>query len=124
MDDESRKHLRQCWGCDCDGESHKLGVRPVGATRATVEKIADGIEKLTGYRPPTCPWRAMWDPLVGPIIDIARMGEEVPGAPALRDDDPQILWDAVNVYLRAKRSVLRSDEAEEIKRLQAQRKKT
>jgi hypothetical protein len=26
------------------------------------------IEEWTGYRPPTCPWRSFWDPLVARVM--------------------------------------------------------
>ena len=126
MDDDTRRHIRQCWGCDCDGESHKIKLRPKGSARKAVDIVADGIEKLTGYRPPTCPWRAMYDPLVGPVIDLCRLGEANLGGNALTEEDPEILWEAVNIYLRSRNGVRAHDEAEEHKahlaKLKAQRK--
>ncbi len=127
MGPEARKHIRQCWGCDCDGESHEGGTRPLGAQKYVVDIMAATIEKLTGYRPPTCPWRAMYDPLVGPVIRAARMADRGLGHLATDQDPPAILVDALGVYLDARENVRNHDDAEEHKermaKLEARAKK-
>lgn len=114
MGPDARLKIRQCWRCDCDGKSHLNEERVVGAEKYAVDSMADVIERLTGHRPPTCPWRAMQDPLVGPVIRAAKKGERGLGK-WLPDDPPAILADAVDVYLDARDAVRNRDDAEEFK---------
>ena len=123
MSPDARKHIRQCWGCDCDGESHKTRGLPLGAQKYVVDIMANTIEKLTGYRPPTCPWRAMYDPLVGPVIDISRLGREGLGMHAMDDDTPAIVQDALSIYVRARNATKAHDDAEEHKARMAEMKR-
>jgi hypothetical protein len=88
-------------------------VQIVGAEKAAFESMASAIEKLTGYRPPTCPWRAMYDPLIGPVIRIAMLGKA--GLGHMAPTEPAILADAVAVYLQARNTVAAHDEAEAAK---------
>jgi len=113
MSADARKHIRQCWGCDCDGESHKSGRRVVGVQKYIVDQMAGAIEKLTGYRPPTCPWRAMSDPLVGPVIRAAQLGRS--GLGHLAQAEPALFVDALAVYLTARDTVRNHDDAAEAK---------
>lgn len=123
MDAGARKHIRQCWGCDCDGVSHQSKLRPVGAQKFVVDAMADAIEKLTGYRPPTCPWRAMYDPLVPEVIRVAALADKGLGMAALDDDPPAILIDALSIYLAAKAATRSHDEAEEHRERMAELKR-
>lgn len=91
--------------------------------RMAVLEIAKAIEKLTGYRPPTCPWYAMTDPLVGPVIEAARLAEKGLGAWALDEDPPAVVLDAMSVYLTARESVRAHDEAEDHKQRLAELKR-
>ena len=86
----------------------------VGAEKAAFDAMAAAIEKLTGYRPPTCPWRAMYDPLIGPVIEAAMMGKA--GLGHMVPDEPAILGDAIRVYLKARNTVQAHDDAEASKR--------
>lgn len=87
----------------------------MGAEKYAIDLMAGAIEKLTGYRPPTCPWQAMYDPLVRPVIDAARLAGKNLGAWALDEDPPGILVDALGVYLRAREATKNHDDAEEHK---------
>lgn len=85
--------------------------------------MANAIERLTGHRPPTCPWRAMHDPLVGPVIDAASLADKGLGMWGLDDDPPAILVDAMTVYLKAREAVSKHDDAEDHKKRMSQIKK-
>lgn len=65
-----------------------------------MEAMAGHMEKLTGHRPETCPWRAMYDPLVADIHGIVALKDY--GDAALGDDPPALHLDALRVYLRAR----------------------
>lgn len=102
---KTRAAWRERWGCDCDGRSHELGgYRPDGAHRS-IRAIAKHIEELTGHEPPSCPWRALYDPLVAEVVGLANLGDEGFGQSALEPDPPAILLDALEVFIAAKRSV-------------------
>lgn len=73
------------------------------------QRIAGAIEDITGIRPQTCPWRAMYHPLVGEVVRIATLADKGLGPSALAADPPAILLDALSTYIRA-REVTRSDE--------------
>lgn len=123
MGSSARKRIRECWRCDCDGVSHRSGVRSKGSEQYVVDLMADGIEQLTGYRPPTCPWRAMYDPLVAPVIRAARFGDRGLGHLATDEDPPAVLIDALGVYLSAREATRNHDDAEEHKAAIAKAKK-
>ncbi len=70
------------------------------------ERILDGIERLTGGRPPSCPWRAFRDPFVREVIDLYRAagglteGGAVP-AHVLGMDPPHAVWRGLLHYVQA-----------------------
>lgn len=115
MGSDARKHIRRCWGCDCGGEDYASTPKPVGAQKFAVDQMAGAIEELTGYRPPTCPWRAMYDPLIGPVIRAANLGSGGLGMWAFDEDPSAVLLDAMSVYLGARTAVSNHDEAEDRK---------
>jgi len=63
------------------------------------------IEELTGHRIDTCPWRALYHPLVGEAIRIASLADHNLAVAELGDDPPAILLDALSVYLTSRKAV-------------------
>ena len=62
------------------------------------------IERVTGSRPPGCPWVAFEDSLVGAVIDAwstARSGAEVRLSDARREGMPHVVWQGVVHYHHA-----------------------
>ncbi len=95
--------FRASYGCDCDGVSHTLP--PPDESTREARKIRDGVfkimETITGYHPPTCPWRVMYSPLVREVIAAMEHEENGNLAVALGSDPPGILVDAIGVYKQA-----------------------
>lgn len=86
------------YGCDCDGvkrEPLDLGEAD-GEARAMRGHI-DAVERVTGHRPPTCPWRAMYEPLVKEAISAAWDPSFMLGP-----DPEHRLKQAVSVYARSR----------------------
>lgn len=67
------------------------------------------IERIAGFRPPTCPWRAFYDPLVQEVLKLAHFAPDGNLAAAWGDDPEQILIDAFFVYDQAKKRTLAED---------------
>ena len=87
------------YGCDCDGikrEPADAGAEGV-ALRATLRVV----EQLTGHRPPTCPWRAMYEPIVRDVLAVSWASPNGNLAAAIGRDPYQKTVDALGVYLRA-----------------------
>lgn len=90
--------LRRAWRCDCDGRSHRAsGTAPAGPV-ATVERHLDVIERLTGHRPPTCPWRAFFDPLVAAAIKLSNASDGGYVTAKLGLDPPEVLLEALESF--------------------------
>jgi len=83
--------------------------------------MAGEIEKLTGYRPPTCPWRVFYDPIVKKTVDIAIAAEKGLGMAEIEADTPAIWLDAIKIYLAAKASVRNHDDEVERKKREQER---
>lgn len=71
----------------------------------------DAIERITGYRPTTCPWRAYYDELVREVMEIAWSIEGGNLAAVITENTPAILVEALGVY----RSALLATRAEEMR---------
>ncbi len=84
-------------------------------TRA-VEGMKAGIEDFTGHRPVTCPWRAMYDPMVIQAIRIAVMSSSGMSGGAIDDDTPAVWLDAALAYTTARDAVSGRDRRDEHKR--------
>lgn len=56
------------------------------------------IERVTGFRPAECPWRAFEDPIVSEVLDAYRWFESGQLAIQLGNDPPAILVEAIGVY--------------------------
>lgn len=85
------------YGCDCDG------VR-----REPVDSGADEglrghlrvIAHVTGHRPPTCPWRGLYEPLVHDVINASPFkGGDL--TQAIGVDPDNRLAQAIGVYRRS-----------------------
>ncbi len=98
---------RKCWGCDCDGVSHRAGGYPATGPQRAVAGALGHIEEVTGRRPPTCPWRAFYDPLVRRVIDIMLLSTVGGSMAELGDDPPAILLDALKVYVSSRQATER-----------------
>lgn len=77
--------------------------------------MLDQIERVTGHRPPTCPWRSFSDPLVGEVLSLYRAvgGATENGAVpalALPHDPPHRVWQGLNAYASAV-SLIRAEDA-------------
>ncbi len=95
---------RRAYRCDCDGSSHKEGAQSYGATPGEigVRRHLEVIQRVTGERPPTCPWRALYDPLVSEVLQTLSWAFESGNLTAvLPPDPPAILLEALGVYRRA-----------------------
>jgi hypothetical protein len=98
------------WGCDCDGESHLAGdADGVAGDNAFRTRHLHVIQKVTGFAPPTCPWRAYYDPLVREVVDLWWAEEHGNMAAVLGDAPPGILVDAVGAFSRALKATMAED---------------
>lgn len=95
------------YGCDCDGVTREPidGGREGEAVRASIRTI----ERITGYAPPTCPWRAYYDPIVREVMASAWTVDEGNLGAALGPDPDAIQVEAMGVYRRAL-AVTRADD--------------
>jgi len=65
--------------------------------------MLDMIERITGERPATCPWRGFTEPLVADVLkahSLARVGEHVHLASLAPLHLPAAVFDGVQVYDR------------------------
>lgn len=85
-----------------------------------MSRMADHMETLTGYRPETCPWRSMYDPLVADVQEAVTLKEY--GPISLGDDPPALVIDALRVYLRARNATKKHDDDREMERIERERK--
>lgn len=67
------RSVRIAWDCDCGGE-RLVAVRRGSSAGlgAAVERIRNGIGKMTGDTPTSCPWRAYGDPVVAQALVLRR----------------------------------------------------
>lgn len=102
--------VRRAYGCDCDGASHLGAViewtPEQQGMRAAVRAWLGAIESLVGVRPQTCPWRALYHPLVLEVRDVVALAAHGVGMARLGEDPPAILVDAISAYERARSAAL------------------
>lgn len=79
------------------------------------------IQRVTGHRPDTCPWRAWYHPLVHEVMRVTAFSERGNLAAVIDDDTPQILIDAVACFEAAVAATLADDRAIERKQREAER---
>ena len=65
--------VRQAWDCDCGGE-RRAPVRraALSGLGASVARMRDGIVRMLGEPPTSCPWRAYGDPVVAQALVLRR----------------------------------------------------
>jgi len=114
-----RAAIRQAWGCDCEGDatappesSHYHGM---------IKRVKDEIEHITGYQPPTCPWRALEIPLVRDVINAHAFMESGQLREFWGDDPPRLLVDGVRLHDTAIRLTDQADREARRKRHEAAR---
>jgi hypothetical protein len=96
-------------------------VRPEShGMREAVQAQLGAIESLVGIRPQTCPWRALYHPLVREVADISALADKHLGQVRLGADPPEILLDALVIYERCKSIALAHNI--EVKRKESERK--
>lgn len=83
-----------------------------------VRRALDVVQKVTGTRPETCPWRALYDPLVAQVLTLHASWDDGNLAVFLGDDDPAIVHDALMAY----RLAVVATRAEQDKRRRARAK--
>lgn len=110
--------LRAAWRCDCDGVSHRSGGQAPAGPVATVNRHLDIIEEITGQRPPTCPWRAFYDPLVMHTMGLTIDADGGYAMATLGDDPAPLLVDALRIFRSA-----RAAGARHVRRILDARKK-
>lgn len=88
------------YGCDCDGITRDQLDRG-GQESASVRSHLATIERITGHRPPTCPWRSMYEPIVREVLEVAWAVEEGNLGPVLGPDPDFVLVQAMGVYRRS-----------------------
>lgn len=67
------------------------------------------IERVVGYRPPTCPWRAYYDPLVREVMSVSWAIENGNLPAIVTEDTPAVLVDAIGIYRMALLATIAED---------------
>lgn len=78
--------------------SHEEPLYEHGGHDKRPRSMLDLIEHVTGYRPPTCPWRALYHPLVQEVLNVMALDENGNLAVAVGTDPPGLLVDALVAY--------------------------
>ena len=112
--------VRRAWDCDCDNAQRG----PVRATTldglgASVTRMRDGIARMLGDAPTSCPWRAYADPVVAQALSLRSRGKL--GAVQL-DAQPAIVVDAMLAIDGAQGHVEAMDARAERDRREAERR--
>lgn len=89
---------RAAWGCDCDGKSHRIAHHVPGGPATQVESHAGIIEQVTGHRPPSCPWRSFYSPLVKRVLKLSAEADGNYVMATLGPDPAAILTDALTIF--------------------------
>lgn len=101
--------------------SHQAEVRADDVQRegSAARKHLAVIERVTGYQPPTCPWRAMYDPLVRELMEqVIPAVDAGIGAVVLGDNAPAKVVEGVTQFRRALEATRHDDRL----RLEAERR--
>ena len=81
-----------------------------------IDAVREHVKEMTGHAPVTCPWRAMYDPLVRDVMQLARAHHHDLAALKLGDDAPGIWVEGLIEFLSARESVKAQDLEAENKR--------
>jgi hypothetical protein len=74
-----------------------------------VRKTFDVMRRITGHAPPSCPWRAMYAPLVREVMEALEHEGNGNLAVAIGADPPAILIDAIAEFKRSLAAVRAED---------------
>lgn len=77
---------------------------------AGVKRHLDVMQRVVGYAPPTCPWRAMYHPLVREVMQALEHEESGNLALSIGVEPPAILMDAIGEFKRSHAAVRAEDE--------------
>lgn len=94
------------YGCDCDGVARTPVDR--GIEGDSIRATLGIIERITGHRPPTCPWRAFMEPIVREVLSVSWAGGGDLAAAVGPDPDAKLL-EGLGVYTRAKLATEREE---------------
>ncbi len=89
---------------------------------AVIQRMKKGIAELVGSEPPTCPWRAFYDPLVMEVIPLSSYFENGNLAVKVGKDPPAVLLEALETYSVAKDSMVAHIKIKRHQRMEAQRR--
>ena len=90
------------YGCDCDGVTRSEQL-DLGRAQDAARGVLVAVERVTGLRPPTCPWRAFYEPVVREVLAVSWACGEANALGAVLGPDPDHkLTAALGVYQRAK----------------------
>lgn len=92
---------RRIWACDCDGESHLHPSDDGSPADLAIRAHAATIERITGHKPSTCPWRAFYHPLVRDVLGVHWAVEHGNLAAVIGSDPPNILVEALGIFRRS-----------------------
>lgn len=90
------------YGCDCDGVRRDEQL-DLGRAQDVARGVLTAVERVTGLRPPTCPWRAFYEPVVREVLAVSwATGDAHALGPVVGPDPDHKLMVALGVYTRAK----------------------
>lgn len=101
--------------------SHEHGPYDKGDHDSGPKKHLDVIQRVTGHRPPTCPWRSLYHPLVQEVLSVMPLDENGNLALALGADPPGIVVDAIAAYKLALNATRAEVQAQRAKQRAAER---
>lgn len=107
------------YACDCDGVTRQMADR--GIEGDSIRATLGIVERVAGHRPPTCPWRAFYEPIVREVLSVSwAVGGDLGGA--LGADPDAKLVEALGVYTRAKRATEADEQRIAAEKLERERK--
>lgn len=89
------------YGCDCDGVKRDGPLDRGTAEGEALRAVLRTVDHITGHRPPTCPWRAMSEPIVREVLAVSWSVEAGNLGAVLGPDPDHRLTQAIGVYRRA-----------------------
>mgnify|MGYP000520523539 CR=1 FL=1 len=96
------------YACNCDGIDRD-GPMDHGIEGDALRSHLTAIDRVTGHRPPTCPWNAFNEPIVQEVLAVRWSVEEGNLGVTLGPDPVHKVVQAIGVYTRA----LKAAKAEE-----------
>jgi len=96
------------YGCDCDGVKREPLDR--GRDGEALRGTLVAVERVTGSRPATCPWRSFYEPIVKDVLSVAWAIDPANLAVALGPDPDAKTVQAIGIYRLAKLATTRDEE--------------